>query len=260
MSSEALVLFERLTPQIALVTLNRPAQLNSVNVEMANSLREIVRETEADEAIRVVILSATGEKAFCTGADLSEIANGRALEIGTEHEGFAAFAYVTRRKPWIAAVRGMAYGGGFELALACEMIVAGDGARFALTEVRWGLMAASGGAYRLVKRLPYVLAMEMLCTADPMPAEMALSHGLVNRVVASDQVLSTSIELARRVARNAPLAVAASVSMAQSAAGDHAQELRNELHQAALRLSKTADAQEGPRAFIERREPSWQGR
>lgn len=150
-------------------------------------------------------------------------------------------------------------GGGFELALACEMIVASDRAQFGLPEVKRGLIAMAGGAIRLPRRLPRALAIEALLMGDPISAELAVTHGLVNRMVESSALDETAMALAGRIARNAPLALRESLQLARAADGADDAALWEASDAAMMRVATSADAREGPLAFMEKREPRWSG-
>ncbi len=244
---------------IALVTLNRPESRNAVNGAVARALAWIVGEVDANPDIAVAVLASGTPGIFCAGADLAEIARGGGADLVHPHNGFGGFVRAHRSKPWIAAVDGAAMGGGFELALACEMIVASDRAQFGLPEVKRGLMAMAGGAIRLPRRLPRALAIESLLTGDPISAELAAAHGLVNRVVAADVLNDTTIRLAGRIARNAPIALRESLKLARAADGGDDAALWEASDAAMMRVVTSADAREGPLAFMEKREPRWSG-
>ena len=254
------IMFERVGDHVAVVTLNRPEKRNAVNVAMTRELADAVRRVEEDDSIRVAILASSLPTVFCAGADISEVAAGRAFALSTPDGGFAGFHAAKRKKPWIAAVRGAALGGGFELCLACEMIVAAQDAQFGLPEVKRGLFAAAAGAYRLARTLPRNLAIEMLATGDSIDAVRAHALGLVNRVVPADRVLAEALTLAGRVASCAPLGVQESIHLAKIAIEHDENELRTLTQEAAARVFGSADAKEGTRAFAEKREPVWSGR
>jgi enoyl-CoA hydratase/carnithine racemase len=253
------VLFELIGAHVAVVTLNRPAQRNAVNGALARALEAAVDEIESNPAIRAAVLYSSSDRAFCAGADLSEISAGRAHELMTKKGGFAGFAYRARTKPFIAAVRGFALGGGLELSLACEMIVAGESSVFGLPEVKRGIMAAAGGAYRLPRAIPRAIAFEMITTGTPIPAARAFDLGLVNRVVPDDEVRAQAIALAEGIAANAPLAVRESLAIAKIAAENTDLAMQGMLNDVSNHVMKSPDAQEGPRAFVEKRAPVWQG-
>jgi enoyl-CoA hydratase len=160
------VIISGVEDHILTVELNRPGAANAVDGDVAAGLREAVRMSEADPDCRVVVLRAAG-KAFCAGADLKAVAAGQRDRLWTDGDSFAGFTTTPRTRPWIAQVQGAALGGGFEIALACDLIIAGPEARFGLPEVTRGIIAAGGGAFRLPRRLPHGLAMRMLLTGRP---------------------------------------------------------------------------------------------
>lgn len=184
------VRLESLGGHIALVTLDRPEACNAIDAVTAHELHEIVRKTEENPDIWTVILTGSGDRAFCAGADLKVVASGGFATLFTQGGGFAGFVHQARTKPRIAAVNGAALAGGMEIALACDLIIAVEEASFGLPEVRRGLIAAAGGLYRLPRALPRALAMEMIATGIPIDAASALYHGLVNRVVPRSDLLA----------------------------------------------------------------------
>ena len=260
--SEAPVLFRVTTDHIAVVTLNRPAVRNAINSKIAWRLDELVKRIEADENIRVAILASSHERVFCAGADLKEISEhpGDLLLHSTPDSGFAGFVDAQRSKPWIAAVRGAALAGGCELVLACDMIVASEDATFGLPEVKRGLFAGAGGVYRLPRVLPRHIAFEMIATGDPLSAENAARYGFVNRVAPSEGVLDTALHLAQQIAVNAPMSVRESLAAARLSAEKSDQEMRAISAMVCAKIFTSEDAQEGPRAFLEKRAPNWIGR
>jgi len=259
MSDTDAVLFEIAAPHVALVTINRPDKHNAINGAVAAGLDEAVRRIEDDVEIRAAILTSTGDRTFSAGADLAEIAAGRGRDLLRPGSGFAGFVQAQRIKPWIAAVRGAALGGGLELCLACDMIVAAEEARFGLPEVKRGIFAGAGGILRLPRLIPRAAAFEMIATGEPIDAARAQALGLVNRVVAQPGVIAEALALAGAIAGNAPLAVQQSLRVARAAAGDE---------DALWALNKDAggivfrsqDSREGPKAFVEKRAPVWTGR
>ncbi|MBS7843202.1 enoyl-CoA hydratase/isomerase family protein [Pseudomonas fluorescens] len=245
---------------IALITLNRPHKRNAINVSSSRALARFVEQTEANPDIRVVILTGAGPLAFCAGADLDDIAAGIGEQIAVNQAGMGGLIHVERRKPWIAAVRGAALGAGTELALACDMIIAGKSARFTLPEVKRGLIAGAGGIYRLMRRIAPTLAMELLLTGNRLDAERAAAIGLVNHVVDDEQVLETALHLARQIAANAPLAVQETLQIARQALALGEAQLRLDVEAAGMRLQASEDLQIGLRAFQEKRTPEWKVR
>lgn len=254
------VLIERPAPHITLVVINRPEVRNCVNGAVAQGVQKALAETEADIETRVVILTGAGDQAFCAGADLKEIAAGRASEFIFRDGGFAGLTSATRTKPWIAAVNGHALAGGTELVLACDMIVASEDATFGLPEVKRGLAAIAGGLFRLPRALPQALAFELITTGDPLDARRAAEFGLVNKLVPKAEVRAEALALAQRIAVNAPVAVRESLGLARRAFDLAEGELETESRAVMKRISVTEDYKEGPRAFVEKRAPRWTGR
>lgn len=254
------VRFEKLTPHIGLVTLNRPDKRNAVDAAMTRLMLRYVEQTENDPEIRAVILTAAGGEAFCAGADLAEVAAGRGADLTAGGQGFGGFVNARRAKPWIAAVRGSALGGGTEFVLACDLAVAGESASFGLPEVRRGVIAAAGGAYRLPRTIPPRKAMELLLTGKSLTAREAEALHLVNRVTPDDQVLPEALALAQAIVDNAPLAVSESRQLVAAAFDRTDAELSAQSLKAAYRVMASEDFKEGPRAFLAKRKPEWQGR
>jgi enoyl-CoA hydratase/carnithine racemase len=253
------VIFEVVEKHIALVTLNRPSARNAINAAVALGLDAAVKTIEQDPEIRVAILYSSHARAFCAGADLKEIADGGTSGLSTPDGGFAGFVDAKREKPWIAAVRGFALAGGFELTLSCDMIVASEDASFGLPEVKRGLFAGGGGVYRLPQVLPRNVALELIATGDVLTAQRAKTFGLANYVVPSDEVLNAALALARTIALNAPLSVRASLNVARLASEMPGSDLRALSLARAESISHTHDAIEGPRAFLEKRAAVWRG-
>jgi enoyl-CoA hydratase/carnithine racemase len=243
---------------IAIIRLNRPDQRNAVNVALMNELAEAMARLESDDALTVAILTGAG-RIFCAGMDLGAFAAGERPGI-TDPAHFAGFVSLKRSKPIIAAVNGGAIAGGFEIALACDMIVAAEGAIFSLPEVKRGIMAAGGGAFRLPRRLPSAIANEMLMTGDPITAERALAFGLVNQVVPAEELVDAALALAGRIAVNAPLALRLTLEIARNSAALGETEAWAANDAAWNRIDTSEDALEGARAFKEKRQPVWTGR
>ncbi|MSP96146.1 MAG: hypothetical protein EXR29_02745 [Betaproteobacteria bacterium] len=242
---------------VVTVTINRPAQRNSINLAVREGLAAAFNRFEADAHARVLILTGTGDKAFCAGMDLKEVAG---TGLGVPPKGFLPIIgdNVSLTKPTIAAVNGVAYAGGWLFAQMCDLCVAAEHATFAITEAKVG--RGMPWAAPLVRMLPQRIVMELLLTGDPMGAQRALDLGYVNKVVPVAQLMDAAREMARKIAANAPLTVQAarelvylSGEMGRSAA----------LRAGTLvfdRVYRSEDAQEGPRAFGEKRAPQWKGR
>jgi enoyl-CoA hydratase/carnithine racemase len=254
------VTLEHPCPHVALVTLNRPEARNAISHRVAVTLAGIVADTEADPQVRCVVLTGAGQQAFCAGADLKEVAAGGLEALSTPGNGFAGFVVAARTKPWIAAVHGFTLAGGFEIALACDMIIAADNTVFSLPEVTRGLIAAAGGMYRLPRRMPRALAFELIATGQRIDVQRAATFGLVNRVLARAETIASALELASTIAANAPVAVRTSLGIARQADDLDDASLYRLSIEAQEQIMQTEDFQEGPRAFVEKRAPRWVGR
>ena len=248
---------------VLLITLDRPPA-NAIDVATSQALFAAFERLDQDRGLRVGVVTGAGHRFFSAGWDLKAAAAGEAVDADHGPGGFAGLTeYFTLRKPVVAAVNGLALGGGFELALAADLVVAAEHAEMALPEVRLGIVPDSGGLFRLPRRLPAAVATELLLTGRRLPAAEAARWGLVNEVVDADRLLDRSLALARRICESAPLAVAAvkeirAVTESLSVADAYARLRSGELpaYQAMLR---SEDAEEGPRAFAERRPPRWKG-
>ena len=243
---------------VALIRLNRPELRNAVNLAMTSEIRAALQRLEADDALRAAVLTGAG-KFFCAGMDLGAFANGEKPAL-TEADRFAGFVGAVRSKPIVAAVNGGAVAGGFEIALACDMIVAEEGAFFALPEVKRGIVAAGGGALRLPSRLPPAIASEVLLTGEALSAERAHALGLVNALVSGDRLIEHAMALAGRIAANAPLAVRRTMDIIRLASAGAEPDLWAESDRAWADVEPSEDALEGARAFKEKRAPVWKGR
>ncbi|MBP7337085.1 enoyl-CoA hydratase-related protein [Niveispirillum sp.] len=256
MSDQNPVTLERNGP-IAIVTLHRPAVRNAISAAMAEAIENFVHEIETDPSLRVAILAAKGP-IFCAGADLAEVAAGRGMSLARPDTGFAGFVDAKRTKPWIAAVQGPAHGGGVEITLSCDMVVAAETASFTLPEVRRGLIAGANGSFRIARYLPRPLAIEMLIVGHPLPASRAHALGMVNSLVpTADDVLPEALRLAQLVAANSPLAVRESLRVVRAAADQGEQDLRALQADAVGIVLAGPDVKEGASAFIEKRQPEW---
>lgn len=244
---------------VAVLTINRPEARNAVNGEVANGLEAAIDRFEADDDVWVAILCGNGP-VFCAGADLKAINEGRGAELQTERGGFAGIAQRERTKPIIAAVDGPALAGGTEIVLACDLLVASTEARFGIPEAKRSLVAAGGGLFRLPKKLPPNIAMELALTGDPIDAERAYHFGLVNELCEPGAALDTALALAARIEANAPLAVRESRRLLLKYEELDVDEGIRQSNQAIMDLAATADFSEGLMAFIEKRPPNWQGK
>jgi enoyl-CoA hydratase/carnithine racemase len=241
---------------VAWLVIDRPEARNAINQAVGKGLWEGFRRFEEDPAAAVLVLTGTGE-AFCAGADLKEMAAlGLTVPPRDMAPNLGRNLQVT--KPVIAAVNGPAFGGGFLLAQMCDLCVAGTSAQFAITEARWGRGAP--WAAPLPWLVPPRVAMELLLTGEPIDAQRAYEVGLVNRVVPDPELRSEAGRLARRIAGNAPLSVRAAKAMVQASAGRDLDEAVEEGWRLFEPVYLSEDAQEGPRAFVEKRPPIWKGR
>ncbi|MGH9047325.1 MAG: crotonase/enoyl-CoA hydratase family protein [Acidimicrobiales bacterium] len=246
--------------QVEVLTLNRPEARNAVNGEVAKQMTAALDDLDKDGEVRVIILTGAGDKAFCAGMDLKAFGAGGGGSIGAGAGGFAGFARRSVPVPVIAAVNGPALAGGFELVLACDLVVAAENAIFGIPEAKRGLLAAGGGLVRLPKRVPLATAMELALTGDSITAQRGYELGLVNRVVPADRVMDESLALAGRIIENAPLSVRYSREITIQAAEVSEEEAWKLSDEATAKVFTSADAMEGPLAFAEKRAPNWQGR
>jgi enoyl-CoA hydratase len=242
---------------VLLITLNRPEARNAVNTALAEGIAAALDELDADGDLSVGVLTGAG-KGFSAGMDLKAFVAGESPYYGDR--GFAGIVQRPARKPLIAAVEGFALAGGFEVALACDLIVAAADARFGIPEVKRGLFAAGGGLIRLPNRMPYHLAMELALTGEPVGAERAHEMGIVNRVTEPGAALDGALELASTIARNGPLALHASKRMVHGAVDWSEEEAWEHQNELAGKVFGSEDAREGATAFSEKREPVWRGR
>jgi crotonobetainyl-CoA hydratase len=249
---------------VMVITINRPEARNAVNGAVSIAVGDALEEAQHDPDVRAVVITGAGDKSFCAGADLKAISRRENLYHPDHPEwGFAGYVHHFIDKPTIAAVNGTAFGGGTELALASDLVVAHQVAQFGLPEVKRGLIAAAGGVFRIVHQLPRKVAMELLLTGEPLTAADALEWGLVNQVVKNGSVLDAALAMAARVTVNAPLSVQASKRIAygvdDGVIAD--EELGWERITREMRsLIRSEDAKEGPLAFAEKREPVWKAR
>lgn len=245
------------------ITLDRP-KANAIDVPTSLALYEAFKKLRDEPDLRVAIITGTG-RFFSAGWDLNAAALGETIDANHGPGGFAGLTeFFDLDKPVIAAVNGLAMGGGFELALAADLIVAAENAEFALPEVRLGMLADSGGVLRLPRRLPRAIATEMLMTGRRMGAAEASRWGLVNQVVPGHQLLQAATLLARQIVAAAPLAIAALKQVLRATESQAVPDAYRTLCAGALPVYQAMltsdDAKEGPRAFAEKRAPVWRGR
>lgn len=241
---------------IAVITINRPEARNAVDRSVAEGLAAAVDDMESRSDVVVGIITGAGGT-FCAGMDLKAFTKGERPSV--PGRGFAGLTETPPSKPLIAAVEGWALAGGCEVALSADLIVAAREAKFGLPEVKRGLVAAAGGLLRLPKTLPYQLAMEVALTGDPVTAEVAQEHGLVNTLSEPGQALADARALAARIAANGPLAVRATKQIVSGAVEWNDAEAFATQAVIAGPVFASTDAQEGALAFTEKRRPVWRG-
>ena len=246
------------------ITLDRPPA-NAVDVATSHALYEAFARLESDPGLRVGIVTAAGGRFFCAGWDLKAAAAGEAVDADHGPGGFAGLTELhARAKPVIAAVNGIAAGGGFELVLAADLVVAAEHAEFRLPETGLGMIPDAGGVLRLPRRLPRAVAVDLLLTGRPMTAAEACDRGLINEAVPADQLMPAAHALAARIIRSAPLAVAAVLEVLEATEGcsvpDGFAALRSGRLPRYLAMLASEDAAEGPAAFAGRRPANWKGR
>lgn len=257
------VLVER-RGNVMVITINRPEARNAVNGAVSIGVGDALDEAQHDAGVRAVVITGAGDKSFCAGADLKAISRRENLYHPDHGEwGFAGYVHHFIDKPTIAAVNGTALGGGTELALASDLVVADERAKFGLPEVKRGLVAAAGGVFRIVQQLPRKVGMELLLTGEPITASDAYEWGLINQVVKEGSVLEAALALAARVTVNAPLSVQASKRIAygvdDGVVTDEEPGWERTMNEMRV-LIRSEDAKEGPLAFAEKREPVWKAR
>lgn len=256
---EDAVLLER-HGSVALLTINRPDARNAINAAVSHALGSALDAIEDDAGVAVVVLTGAGDRAFCAGMDLKAFAAGESDAVLHASGGFAGIARRTFTKPIVAAVNGFALAGGLEIVLSCDLVVASEHATFGIPEVTRGLIAGAGGLFRLPRRVPLSIALELALTGDPIDARRAHELGLVNHVVPAGALVSEALALAARIARNAPLALATTKStVLRGLAADEAEGWRLN-DEAVEAVFGSEDALEGATAFAEKRPPRWSGR
>jgi len=254
--SEPAVFTER-RDGVLVITLNRPDARNAVNAALAEGVGAALDELDADDELRVGVLTGAG-KGFSSGMDLKAFVAGESPYV--EGRGFAGITQRSSRKPLIAAIEGFAVAGGFEVALSCDLIVASKGARLGIPEVKRSLVAAAGALFRLPRRIPYHLAMELALTGDPIDAERGHQLGLVNRLAEPGGALDAALELAGDIVKNGPLALIASKEIVQGSRDWTEEESWEKQGPIAGPVMGSEDAREGAIAFAEKRDPVWKGR
>jgi len=248
-----------LSDGVALIRLNRPEVLNALNLALVDELVDALERLDRDDAVRCIVLTGN-ERAFAAGADITEMAEAGVVEMKQRNQFrvWDRIRWIT--KPIIAAVNGYALGGGCELAMACDLIIAGENARFGQPEVNLGVMPGAGGTQRLTRLVGKARALEILLTGDPITAEEAYRIGLVNRVVPTEACLDEALRLARRIAEKPPMAVRLIKEAVYKALDTTLQDGMEYERNCFYLLFATEDKAEGMRAFLEKRRPSFKGR
>jgi enoyl-CoA hydratase len=243
---------------VQVITINRPYAKNALDGAASRAIAQAVDELDEDDALRVGVITGAGG-GFCAGMDLKAFAAGGESP-GIPGRGFGGITAQRPKKPLVAAVEGWALAGGFELMLACDLVVAAESARFGLPEVKRGLVAAAGAAFLLPQRISQAIALEMLLTGAPIDARRAHELGLINRLVPTDGSLEAALELAGAIAENAPLALATTKRLALEGRDWTFAEGMDKSVTLTRTVSASEDAKEGARAFAEKRRPVWSGR
>lgn len=245
---------------VLLVTINRHERRNAIDPETAAMLEQIFNDAEKNTQVGAILITGAGDRSFCAGEDLSAFSESGECMTETEH-GFAGITERLCSKPVVCACNGTAVAGGLEIALACDVIVAAEHARFGLTEVKVGLLATSGGLMRLPKLIPQKIAAEMCLTGQLISAQRAYEVGLVNYVVPAEQVLDKAMELAAAMAANAPISLRLTKQLLHMAPHTSLEDgMRVCRYMAWKYVEGTEDAKEGPQAFLEKRKPNWKNR
>jgi enoyl-CoA hydratase len=242
--------------RILIITINRPAARNAIDAAVTSGVAAAMDQLDERKDLSIGILTGAGGT-FCAGMDLKAFLRGE--QVALPGRGLAGFTQAPPKKPLIAAVEGYALAGGFELALACDLIVAAEDAKFGIPEVKRGLMAAAGGLIRLPRRIPPNIAMEYALTGDFFSAADAQRHGLANRVTPSGGALAAAIELAERITANAPLSIAATKDVIVRSADWTGEDMWRNQQEIVRPVFGSADAREGASAFAEKRAPVWRG-
>lgn len=259
--TEPAVLFE-VADGVATITLNRPDQMNSINADLSAGLMDALHQVRSRDDIRAAILTGNG-RAFCAGADLRSRSGGPAASSGVAAlfpvEDAGGFNEFNPKKPIIGAVNGYCLGGGFEIALSCDLLIASEAAQFGLPEITLGFFPLAGAPVKLPRSIPRVMANDMLFTGERFDAKTALSFGVVSRVVAPDDLLPAARAIAAKIAGYAPLAVRAMHELVRRQADMPAAEAQRLAATMRWAIGQTDDAKEGPRAFAEKRQPLYKG-
>jgi enoyl-CoA hydratase/carnithine racemase len=258
--------FEHITVEqkehITIVTMNRPEVRNAISPQTSAEMSEAFNTFDEDPEAWICIVTGSGDKAFSAGNDLKATASGGGARPSGPIKG--GFGGITSRfdcyKPFIAAVNGLALGGGFEIALSCDIIIAVEDAVFGLPEPRVGLMAGAGGVHKLPRQIPYHAAMDMILTSKRITAQQAMQYGIVSQVVKRENLMETAMNVAAEIMKGAPLSIRASKESAVNGIRLPLDEAMAKQYEGVKKMYQSEDMREGPRAFVEKRPPNWKGR
>jgi enoyl-CoA hydratase len=258
MQPEFIIIHQQVAPYVAHIQLNRPKELNALNLELMGEVRDALKALDADDNVRVIIISGN-EKAFAAGADIKQMAGKSAMDM-YKIDQFSTWDTIKKtKKPLIAAVSGFALGGGCELVMLCDMIVASETARFGQPEIKIGVMPGAGGTQRLTRAVGKALAMEMVLTGRFITAEEALQAGLINRIVPVELYLKEAVKLATEVAALSPLAIRMAKEAVLKAFDASLEEGLHFERKNFYLLFAADDQKEGMQAFVEKRTPVFKG-
>jgi enoyl-CoA hydratase len=259
MAFENIIVETQIEKHIALIRLNRPKELNALNLQLMQELRDALKAFDEDDNVRVIVLTGN-EKAFAAGADIKEMAGRTAIDMLKIDQFYTWDQIKKTKKPLIAAVSGFAFGGGCELAMTCDMIIASETARFGQPEIKIGVMPGAGGTQRLTRAVGKALAMEMVLTGKFISAEEALSAGLINRIVPVELYLSETISFAREIAKLSPLATRLAKESVLAAFNTSLDEGLIQERKNFYMLFASEDQKEGMNAFVEKRRADFKGK
>jgi enoyl-CoA hydratase len=259
MQPEYIIIHQQIAPFVAHIQLNRPKELNALNLQLMTELRDALKTLDADDNVRAIIISGN-EKAFAAGADIKQMAGKTAMDMFNTDQFSTWDAIKKTKKPLIAAVSGFALGGGCELVMLCDLIIASETARFGQPEIKIGVMPGAGGTQRLTRAIGKALAMEMVLTGRFITAEEALKAGLINRIVPVELYLQEAVKLAEEIAALSPLAVKMAKESVLKAFDSSLEEGLHFERKNFYLLFASEDQKEGMQAFVDKRTPVFKGK